>query len=107
MAHAQAWAVDHYHPHPPDERTIRRCVARLCSGKTLPGVLRALVEAGFVSRHTGTSRPCRAGALLGCQPSAQQPSPVCIGGHGTDPYEQNTQQSPGFGLKTVPQPAQS
>jgi hypothetical protein len=25
-------------------------------GKTLPGVLRALVEAGFVSRQAGTSR---------------------------------------------------
>ena len=25
-------------------------------GKSLPGVLRALVEAGFVSRHVGTSR---------------------------------------------------
>jgi hypothetical protein len=25
-------------------------------GKTLPGVLRALAEAGFVSRQTGTSR---------------------------------------------------
>jgi len=25
-------------------------------GKSLPGVLRALVEAGFVSRQTGTSR---------------------------------------------------
>jgi hypothetical protein len=25
-------------------------------GKTLPGVLRALVEAGFVSRQVGTSR---------------------------------------------------
>ena len=51
--------------------------------------------------------PCRVAALLGCQPSAQQPSPACIGGHGTDPYEQNTQQSSGFGLKTAPQPVQS
>jgi len=24
-----------------------------------------------------------------------------IGGHGTDPYEQKTQQSPGFGLSTA------
>ena len=26
-----------------------------------------------------------------------------IGGHGTDPYEQNTQQSPGFGFRVAPQ----
>jgi len=29
-----------------------------------------------------------------------------IGGHGTEPYEQNTQQSPGFGRSVAPQPAQ-
>ena len=34
-------------------------------------------------------------------------SPAWIGGHGTEPYEQNTQQSPGFGLKSSPHPAQS
>src|SRR5262245_1471596 len=32
---------------------------------------------------------------------------ACIGGHGTEPYEQNTQQSPGFGLRRCPQPLQS
>jgi hypothetical protein len=26
-----------------------------------------------------------------------------IGGQGTDPYEQNTQQSPGFGFNRLPQ----
>src|SRR5262249_37065569 len=30
--------------------------------------------------------------------------PACTGGHGTEPYEQNTQQSPGFGLRRSPQP---
>ena len=30
-----------------------------------------------------------------------------IGGHGRDPYEQNTQQSPALGRSTAPQPAQS
>ena len=30
-----------------------------------------------------------------------------IGGHGTVPEEQNTQQSPVFGRKTAPQPVQS
>jgi len=28
------------------------------------------------------------------------------GGHGTEPYEQNTQQSPGFGRSMTPHPAQ-
>ena len=32
------------------------------------------------------------------QLSLQQPPCCCIGGHFTDPYEQKTQQSPGFGL---------
>jgi hypothetical protein len=31
----------------------------------------------------------------------------CIGGQGTEPYEQNTQQSPGLGRSAVPQPGQS
>jgi hypothetical protein len=30
-----------------------------------------------------------------------------IGGHGTDPKEQNTQQSPGLGLSLSPHPLQS
>ena len=37
----------------------------------------------------------------------QQLSDCCIGGHGTDPNEQKTQQSPGFGLSTAPQARQS
>jgi len=35
-----------------------------------------------------------------------RPGP-CIGGHGTDPYEQNTQQSPLFGRSPLAQPVQS
>jgi hypothetical protein len=31
----------------------------------------------------------------------------CIGGHGTLPYEQKTQQWPGFGRSSVPQHLQS
>ena len=31
----------------------------------------------------------------------------CLGGHGTVPYEQNTQQSPGLGLRSALQPLQS
>jgi hypothetical protein len=30
-----------------------------------------------------------------------------IGGQGTSPYEQNTQQSPALGFNTAPQPLQS
>jgi hypothetical protein len=30
-----------------------------------------------------------------------------IGGHGTEPYEQNAQQSPAFGFRRTPQPLQS
>jgi len=34
--------------------------------------------------------------------------PFCwTGGQGTDPYEQNTQQSPAFGLSCFPHPLQS
>jgi hypothetical protein len=41
--------------------------------------------------------------------TAQQASPpgaACMGGHGTSPYEQKTQQSPGRGRSREPQPAQ-
>ena len=38
----------------------------------------------------------------------QTPLPFSwIGGHGTVPYEQKTQQSPGSGLSLSPQPLQS
>jgi len=33
--------------------------------------------------------------------------PACIGGQGTDPYEQNTQQPPGLGRSLMPQPVHS
>ena len=32
---------------------------------------------------------------------------ACIGGHGVEPNEQKTQQSPGLGLSRPPQPVQS
>jgi len=38
---------------------------------------------------------------------AQQPRWPCIGGHFTVAYEQNTQQSPGFGRNSAPQALQS
>jgi hypothetical protein len=37
----------------------------------------------------------------------QQPVPVWTGGHGTVPYEQNTQQSPAFGFNRAPHALQS
>jgi hypothetical protein len=37
----------------------------------------------------------------------EQQSPAWIGGQGTDPNEQNTQQSPAFGFSRLPQPLQS
>jgi hypothetical protein len=37
----------------------------------------------------------------------QHPLDSCIGGHGTDPYEQNTQQSPRFGRSAARQPVHS
>jgi hypothetical protein len=43
------------------------------------------------------------------QQLAASPEPCSsawTGGHGTDPYEQNTQQSPGFGRSMTPHPAQ-
>jgi hypothetical protein len=53
--------------------------------------------------------------LLALDPQAKQAGRVqeqqvlfCwIGGHGTDPKEQNTQQSPGFGFSLSPHPLQS
>jgi hypothetical protein len=44
------------------------------------------------------------------QASVPPPAPArcaCIGGHGTEPYEQKTQQSPGFGRNLSPQPVHS
>jgi hypothetical protein len=41
------------------------------------------------------------------QRPAQQPLDAWIGGHGTLPYEQKTQQSPAFGRNSSPQPVQS
>jgi hypothetical protein len=37
----------------------------------------------------------------------QQSRFACIGGQGTSPHEQNTQQSPGLGFNTAPQAGQS
>lgn len=38
-----------------------------------------------------------------CYSPRQQSSPACTGGHGTEPYEQNTQQSPLLGRRVARQ----
>ena len=40
-------------------------------------------------------------------PQLGQPRCICAGGHLTEPYEQNTQQSPAFGRSIALQPAHS
>jgi hypothetical protein len=40
-------------------------------------------------------------------PQPEQPRCICTGGHLTDPYEQNTQQSPAFGRNSVLQRSHS
>lgn len=53
-----------------------------------------------------TARRCRCRSPRGrCYP--QQGFCCWIGGHGTVPYEQNTQQSPCLGRSTAPQPGHS
>ena len=47
------------------------------------------------------------GSHLPDQLLQQDAVPSCIGGHGTLPYEQNTQQSPGFGLISSPHLSQA
>jgi hypothetical protein len=37
----------------------------------------------------------------------QHPRSACTGGHGTEPYEQNTQQCSGFGRNKAPHAEQS
>ncbi len=37
----------------------------------------------------------------------EQPRCICTGGHLTEAYEQNTQQSPAFGRNTALQPSHS
>jgi hypothetical protein len=41
------------------------------------------------------------------EPYEQQPASAWMGGHGTEPYEQNTQQSPGSGFSRSPHLLQS
>lgn len=71
------------------------------------------VSPAFGSRllglNSGRSANYAAGlAIAGGQPQQLDERPVCcIGGHGTVPYEQKTQQSPAVGRKTDPQPRQS
>jgi len=52
----------------------------------------------------GTSLTSAAKELVSGQ---RQQFPFCLGGHGTVPDEQKTQQSPGLGLSRIPQFLQS
>jgi hypothetical protein len=52
-------------------------------------------------RKGGIPRAARGLAEHGYQ---RRPQTSCIGGHFTEPYEQNTQQLPGLGRSNVPQP---
>jgi hypothetical protein len=64
----------------------------------------SVIDWNLVSGFMKTSR-----AILVQQqplPSSDFPS-NCIGGHGTSPYEQKTQQSPCFGFSNSPQSLQS
>jgi hypothetical protein len=52
-----------------------------------------------------TKRKARRASYPGPQQvtADEVPSAACIGGQGTVPYEQNTQQSPSSGLSSTPQ----
>ena len=66
--------------------------------------IRACQRGGAIS-YGDRSRGGRSGAVV---PQHAAPAPAsCTGGHGTEPYEQNTQQSPAFGRSNAPQPAHS
>lgn len=68
---------------------------------------------GMRSLHEGGSDPRQARVQVlasdweGQAPQLEQPRCICTGGHLTEPYEQNTQQSPAFGRNTVLQRSHS
>jgi hypothetical protein len=81
----------------------RRCVdARVRSSATEASGPMAARCSLLLQQRTNTST---AGMVAKCQEAthALQQFPACIGGHGTEPNEQKTQQSPGLGLSRSPQ----
>jgi hypothetical protein len=79
--------------------------------RTATGVKRAVTMAAFGSHHASAlvrafaSQSREVDSVVGHDGSQERPA--CIGGHGTEPKEQNTQQSPGFGRRVTPQPLHS
>ncbi len=66
--------------------------------RATPAVFAGAEHAGSGCMH------CRYGCPQAAPPPARS---AWIGGQGTAPYEQKTQQSPGFGRNVVPQPVQT
>lgn len=74
----------------------------------LPAANGFLVASEFVAAQRSRMAELVASGRLKCESSYPQQDFCCwIGGHGTLPYEQNTQQSPAFGRRSSPQPVQS
>jgi len=63
-------------------------------------------SSGF-GRAAAWHKLVRAGRRGNYAGARQHGCAACTGGQTTDPYEQNTQQSPAFGLSTTPQLMQS
>jgi hypothetical protein len=57
------------------------------------------LQASHVRHHQALTVPTQHDATPGVPARS-----AWIGGHGTEPYEQNTQQSPDLGFNFVPQP---
>ena len=78
-------------------RTIAACgspqartLARALPSQSCATCMRALVKIAYPAQQDTTS--------------ASPERCAWTGGHGEEPYEQNTQQSPGFGRSLAPQP---
>jgi hypothetical protein len=63
--------------------------------------IRVRCEENFLADH---SQPLAAPHQVSQHPILAD---ACMGGQGSEPYEQNTQQSPGLGRRRVPHPVHS
>ena len=82
----------------PSPRTVARCASSVVIDKLVRGQPAVRVPPG---------RPERRNVISGHWGRHVGVSPAWIGGQGTEPYEQKTQQSPAFGRRSSPQPVQS
>jgi hypothetical protein len=100
-----------------DAAALAPGACREVTGDALRDILGRALPVAFPGRD-GLSRRTRPGrqhqaeedsGAAGRQPQAADPDCLAswIGGHGTVPNEQKTQQSPGCGRRTAPQPLQS